>query len=448
VRSIHDEADALAASDQDKLVEVKTKGRGEDKEEFEIYLSDRLRLWARDSESNAKLNQLAEQADAYLAIAPEKLDSDPFKINVQNGTIVVSKTPDSDGRYVAFRHHDPADLITKIAPVSYDPAAECPKFDAFLSEVQPKPENRRFLMAWRGLSLTGDTSEQRLAVFWGKGKNGKSVFEDTTAFVAGDYGETVPIETFLAEGRGRNAGQATPDLAILPGVRLLRTSEPKRGAALDEALIKLATGGEPILARHLNRDYFKFYPQFKLTISGNYRPKIEGADEGIWRRVVLMPWRFTVPEDRRDNKLGEKLKAEAAGILNRLLDGLCDWLDHGLIVPEDAEAATADYRSDSDPLGRFLNACVERASGERVQATAMHDLFVAWARANSATEWSPRGLALALKERGFVSTKSSVSFWLDSRLKAKVSDFVDSHGKPIAQIENDARPAGDDVAVE
>lgn len=441
VRAIQDEAAALVDSEQDKKLGTKNAGKAN---EEDVWLSDLLRQWGRASESNSKLVPITKHGAAYLSVQSTQLDADPFKLNVSNGTLTILKTLDGSP-YVTCSDHDPRDLITKLVPVEYDPAAVCPQYDKFMGEVQPKTEMRRFLHQWKGLSLTGDVSEQRLCVFWGKGKNGKSVFEDVTAHVAGDYGETVPIETFLAEGRGRNAGQATPDLAVLPGVRLLRTSEPKRNAPLDEALIKLATGGEPIMARHLNRDYFKFYPQFKLTISGNYRPKIEGSDEGIWRRVILVPWTYTVPADKRDPRLAVKLKGEASGILNRLLEGLCDWLDHGLVLPEDVDQATAEYRSDSDPLGRFLAVCVKREPGGRVQATTLHELFVAWARSNSATEWSPRGLALAMKERGYHSTKSSVSFWLDIATVATVADFLDSHGKPLHQ---DERKPGDAEAVE
>ncbi|MGD9924517.1 MAG: phage/plasmid primase, P4 family, partial [Pseudorhodoplanes sp.] len=308
----------------------------------------------------------------------------------------------------------------------------------FLEEVQPKADARRFLHQWKGLSLTGDVTEQRLCVFWGKGKNGKSVFEDTHAFVAGDYCETVPIETFLSEGKGRNAGQATPDLAILPGVRMLRTSEPKRNAALDEGLIKLATGGEPIQARHLNRDYFKFYPQFKLTISGNYRPKIEGADEGIWRRMILVPWTYTVPKDKQDKTLTAKLRGEASGILNRVLDGLRDWMGgNGLAVPDDADAATREYRSDSDPLGRFLEACTEPDPQGRVQSSTLHAVFCAWADANGSSKWSGRGFSLAMSERGFHKKQSDVMWWLGLKLVKFVNDFVDESGKPRAARRDD-----------
>ena len=147
----------------------------------------------------------------------------------------------------------------------------------------------------------------------------------------------------------RRGGEPTPDLAMLAGVRFLRTSEPERGAKLSETLIKLITGGDAMQVRHLNRDFFELRPQFKLTMSGNYRPEIRGADEGIWRRGDLVPWTVTVPLEKRDLRLGAKLRAEASGILNRLLDGLRDWIDNGLTLPDQVTAATASYRSDSNP---------------------------------------------------------------------------------------------------
>jgi putative DNA primase/helicase len=213
-----------------------------------------------ESEQNSKINQLAEQSQAYLAVAPDGLDADRFAINVRNGTLRVRKDEAGEGDCITFSQHNPDDRITKLIPVDHMPEASCPQYDAFLQDVQPEESMQRFLHQWIGISLTGDISQQRLCVFWGTGKNGKSVFIETAALIAGDYSDTVPIETFLADGRGRSAGQATPDLAILPGVRLLRTSEPKRGAQFDEGLIKMVTGGEPIMARNLNLPYFRFYP--------------------------------------------------------------------------------------------------------------------------------------------------------------------------------------------
>jgi putative DNA primase/helicase len=428
VRAIQREAKALKNSDRNEFLGTKRIMRVD----TPWYASDALAAWGRSSEAALRLAPIAKRAAPYLAVAPEELDADPFKFNVANGTLHISK--DFEG-YIAFKRHNPVDLITKCTPVKYDQAATCPVFDEFFNYVQPSKEDRRFLLAWQGLSLTGDVSEQKLAIFWGAGKNGKSTFIDVVAYIAGDYAETVPIETFLAEGHGRNAGQATPDLAILPGVRYLRTSEPDKGAKLAEALIKLATGGEPILARHLNRDYFKFYPQFKLTISGNYRPTISGADEGIWRRVQLVPWTVTVPEEKRDKHLASKLRAEAPGILNRLLDGLRDWIDYGLVAPESVQNATAEYRVDSDPVGRFISDCTVPDENARIQSSLLHEVYAAWARVNGGPNWTMKGLTSVLIDRRWRRTKSGCVFWIGYRLTASVNDFVDNEGKPLKATE-------------
>ena len=420
-RAIQDEAKAIKGTNLDQQLGVKNK--------MPWFLSDAVRTWGRQSEGAGHLKAIGARAAPILSTDPNDLDTDPFKINCNNGTLSVSKSQDETQDYVRFADHDPDALITKLAPVDYDPDAACPAFERFLAYVQPVPAMRRFLQQWLGLSLTGAT-EQKLAFFWGKGRNGKSTLMDVVAAVAGDYGETVPIETFLSEGRGRGAGQATPDLAILPGVRFLRTSEPDRGAKLAESLIKLVTGGEPIQARHLNRDYFRFTPQFKLTMSGNYRPEIRGNDEGIWRRVLLVPWTVTVPVEDVDRELPAKLAAEASGILNWLLDGLRDWLDNGLITPGDVVDATAEYRQESDPLGRFLTACTASAQGERVQSSELHRLFLAWAKANGEREWSATGFGRAMREAGYKSKNSNVNYWLDIRTITTALELETQAGPP------------------
>lgn len=447
VRLIQDEARELRNSgckdDKDAPRGARDFVFKTDRDGNRTLYSEKVAAWGRSSEAVNKLGALSKRGAPYFSVSIDKLDADKMKINVRNGTLVIAKRDDAD--YVDFRPHDPADMITKLAPVDFDPAAERTVFDAFLTRVQPQAEMRAFLQQWLGVSLTGVT-EQLLAFLYGKGSNGKSVLMDAVSFVAGDYGETVPIETFLDHGKSRGAGQATPDLAILPGVRMLRTSEPEKGAKLAEALVKLVTGGEPIQARHLNRDFFKFYPQFKLTMSGNYRPTISGTDEGIWRRVRLVPFGVTIPKEERDIHLGDKLRGEASGILNWLLDGLRVWLDKGLQEPADVLEATAEYRSASDPLGRFLASCVADSLGDRVQSSVLHQVYEAWCKASGENAWKNRGLSLALQERGYKSKQSNVMWFLDIKLTKSVNDFVDHEGNPLRMRtdgEKEAVDAGD-----
>lgn len=430
-RAIQREAAALKNSSNDLLLKRKPQF---------FWLSDKLAQFGRASESANRMVAMSTRAAAMLAVAVEDLDRDPMKINVANGTLHVAKR--DDGAYIELHPHDQSDLITKISPVVFEPEARCPRFNLFMDEVHPPDASgdrvvQRFLDQWAGLSLTGDISEQKITFHYGKGRNGKTVWVGIISYVGGDYSTSISIESFMDSGRARAGGQATPDIACLPGVRMLTTSEPKKGATLDEGLIKLFSGGDELKARHLNKDFFSFVPQAKLTMQGNYRPKVLGADEGIWNRLILVPWGVFIPAEKRDPKLLDSLKLEASGILNRMLDGLSSWLDHGLLIPGVVAAATADYRSDSDPLGRFLGSCTRQALGKRVQATDMHALFCAWAKTNGETIWSAKGLGAALRERGIAAKKSVNVFWLDIELTKIVADFVDGVGNPRYQNESE-----------
>jgi putative DNA primase/helicase len=454
VRHIQSEAEWLAQSRFEKEISVKHRGKkdakGESIEE-PIMLSDTLRDWGRASEENSRLTPISRQAAPYLAVRIDQLDADPFMMTVRNGTLIVHPPAFGKKARVEFRPHDPRDLITKMMPIDYDPEAECEVYDEFLSEVQPHKDMRRFLHQWGGLSLTADISEQRLVFFWGKGRNGKSTLLEIWAHVAGDYGGAAQIETFVNMGQQRNGGQATPDLAMLRGKRFIHTNEPEKGAKISESLVKLVTGGDTFPARELNCPFFPMRIVGKITMSGNFKPKIEGGDasHGIWRRMTLVPWNVTVEVDKVDKALPEKLKREASGILNRLIDGLLDWLDHGLMLPKEVVEATEKYREDSDPLGRFISACTEPGTdNDRVQSSVLHRVFCAWAKLNGEREWTTKGLGLALAERQYKSHHSNVNYWLGIRLTVSVDAqgrLLDAEGKQLGEVMGDDPPPHDDV---
>lgn len=468
VRAIRNEAAAIKASglredapdDVSRLDRiVRWKGAGDNK--VPVYLSEELLAHAKSSEGSSRLGCVANLAKALagVAIRADAMDADPLAVNVLNGTLRVTQTGKRfvlvDGKLkpitigdrwgIAIADHRPDDLISKIANVVFDPAAICPVYDGFLVVVQPDNGMRRFLHQWGGLSLTGDISEQKLAFFHGKGRNGKSTLVDAWSYIAGDYGGSVGIETFLDQGKGRKGGEATPDLARLPGVRFLRTSEPEKGAKLAEALIKLVTGGELIDARFLNKGFFSFRPSFKLTISGNHKPKITGHDDGIWRRVMLVPWAVQIDADKVDRALPDKLRLEASGILNRLLEGLLDQRENGLIQPEAVTAATDKYREQSDQLGRFLTECTRPVEGARSKSSELFALFTAWSKANGAAEWQQMGFTAAMQDRGFEKKASNGMQWLDVEMTKMVGDFAEGDDGQDEGSRWRPRPDDDDI---
>lgn len=420
----------------------------EDRDPMDIVLgkgslwSQKIAAWAKTSEGAGKLNVIAALAKSFgeIAVPPDAFDADRMAINMMNGTLrfvrpAVKRSAEerSAGKSewktgpwsVKLHPHDRADLITKMAPVKFSRQAKCPGYDAFIAKVQPDEADRRFIHQWGGLSLTGDISEQKLAFFYGGGNNGKGTWVETVAAIAGDYAGSIPIESFLDHGQGKRRGdQASPDIARLPGVRLLRVSEPEKGASLNEGMVKMVTGGDPVDARHLNKGLFTFLPSFKMTISGNHKPKIKDTSNGIWRRMQLVPWAVTIPDDEVDRKLGDRMRgAEASGIFNRLLDGLLDWLEHGLIQPESVRKATRAYRDDSDDLGRFLSAICEVADVPEVRCGSreLYELYSAWAEAAGGATWTIKGFKGAMTDKGFEQIQSDGMKWLKVRPRAGVT---------------------------
>lgn len=358
--------------------------------------------------SNAIKNLMGEAA-TIIARPLEELDRDPMVINTETCALRFGTVPGEDDggmnppapvAVVERLTHDRAQLLTKVMPAAYDPAARCPGFMAFIERIQPLPEMRRFIQRWFGLSMTGLTHEQKFAFFYGGGANGKSVLVDLIARIMGDYSAAAKIESITGKSR-RGGGEATPDLMPLVGARFVRTSEPNSGEKLQEGLIKELTGGEPILVRALNQNFIEIYPIFKLTISGNHKPEIHGGDDGIWRRVMLVPFDVQIPPEERDYKLGEKLWEERSGILNWLIEGLIDYLQHGLQVPGQVISATAEYREDSDPMATFLSECCT-VSGDpehSMPAKQLSEAFSFWMDEAGRGVWRPRTIFNRLKEK-------------------------------------------------
>jgi len=177
-------------------------------------------------------------------------------------------------------------------------------------------------------------------------------------------------------------------------------------------------------ARHLNRDFFEFRPVFKLTMQSNHLLRIDGTDEGIWARMLLVPWAVMIPKEERDTSLPEKLKAESSGILNRLLDGLADFLDHGLSPTAEVTRATAEYRDDSDPIGRFLQDCTAQSPDANVEGGPFYKLYVAWSKANGEAKFSPKSFSRALQDHGIRKKKSSAVYYMGIYTTKEVSDFA------------------------
>lgn len=333
--------------------------------------------------------QLAK-SDPRFTIHQDELDADPWILNCANGVL--------DLRTGELRAARREDLCTKSSPVAFDAAAQAPVWLAFLERVLPDPELRSFVQRLAGYALTGVIREHVLPIFWGKGRNGKSTFIEAISFICGDYAHPVPAALLrVQQGEGHPTMQAQ-----LFGVRFAPAQETERKFVLAEALVKQLTGGDPVTARYMREDFFTFKPTHKMALATNNKPRITGTDEGIWSRVLLVPWTVFIPEAERDTELRSKLEREAPGILAWAAQGCLEWQKRGLSPPESVRIATQGFRAESDAVGRFLEDRCVRLEGTKTQATALYQAFEQWCKAEGERAESQKAFGQALNERDVV----------------------------------------------
>ncbi len=351
--------------------------------------------WAAKSQGANRLSAMCQVARTMprVVVAHERLDSNPMLFNVRNGTVDLST-----GR---LRQHRREDLLTKVAPVTYDAEAQCPTWDAsVLRWMGGDASLVEYLSRIIGYALTGVVTEHVFAFFFGAGANGKSTFLATMHAMFGDYASPAPRGLLF-----RSRGERHPtELASLHGRRFVTCSETEEGQAFDEALTKDITGGDPIECRRMREDFWTYQPTHKLFLAGNHKPTVRGDDEGIWRRIRLVPWTVTIPEGERDPELPAKLRAELPGILMWALRGCMAWQADGLETPAVVRDATAAYREENDTLGEFFRLMVVFDAGATIARKVLREAYETHCADNGAEPFGAKRFAGRLREHGVKET--------------------------------------------
>jgi len=364
---------------------------------------DQLMRHAKRSQSKASIDNMVALArsEPNIPAALTEFDADPYLLNVLNGTV--------DLRTGTLREHRRADLITKLVPIAYDGDADCEQWDAFLWRVTDRNEELYgYLRRLVGYLLTGLTTEQVLHFLFGLGANGKSVFIEIVSALLGDYGVIVSPDLIML----KRHGGIPNDVARLRGARGAFMNETSLGAKFDEAKLKDLTGGDTLTARFLHREFFDFSPTHKLVIRGNHKPAIVGTDEGIWRRLRLVPFEVSIPPDEQDQHLLGKLLLELPGILKWAIVGCLEWQKTGLKPPECILQAVREYRQEADTLGRFIGEHCDTRSLAQVKSSAFFSRYQQYCE-QSGERWIPaKDLPHEMKRRGFEAkrTKSGVLY--------------------------------------
>jgi P4 family phage/plasmid primase-like protien len=365
-----------------------------------------------------KIQSMRAMAEAALEIqcAAADLDADPWQLGTPNGVV--------DLRTGEGREHHPADRITMATRAPFDPEATAPRWLQFIEEIFPDEELRRYVWKALGYALTGSTREKCFHFLIGTGDNGKSVLCEILMHVLGDYAGTAPKGLLCAADRG---GYPLREAAAIVGKRFIVGPETEERDRINTGLLKRLTGnGDSLEGAALYENQFSFVPVAKLFIMGNHKPGISDTGPAMWKRVRLIPFERQFKDAEQDKGLAGKLRAEASGILNWLIQGALLWQAEGLETPSKVIAATEDYRAEQDTLADFIEECTEPDPNASTPHARLFKIYETWCEESGIRfKTTKKGLAKRLREKGWeVGSRTAESFtnWKGIALRNDAND--------------------------
>lgn len=330
-------------------------------------------------------------ANPRCAITPDQWDANIMMLGTPEGVIDLTT-----GKLIESERDQ---LISKKTSVSPKEGPH-PWWDSVLARAHQGDQNvAQFIHRWCGYMLTGDTREERFLFVHGAGGGGKSKFLTPIVEIMGDYCRTAKIESFTAKERAEHS----EEVARLAGARLVTASETEDGSRWNEGRIKQLTGRDKIAARHMHQSTFEFQPQFKLLFIGNHKPALRSVGEEMRRRIDLLEWSGSIPDEERILDLPVKLQQEYPAILHWMVQGCLLWQKQGLGRPTSITSATDSYLSAEDTLGAWIDDCVKLMSADyKCPVGTLYDSFKRWAEKQGEFVLSQKRFGQKVEDRGFM----------------------------------------------
>lgn len=331
-----------------------------------------FRKHIKRSRSNSGKKAIQDELKHRVPVMPEEFDRERMMLNTKNGYLDLTSG--------VLHEHDMSKMFSRETNAEFTDNTDAPEWHQFLTEIfDGDKELMNYIQKAVGYSLTSSTKEQVMFILHGGGRNGKSLFLETISDLLGTYANTMQATSIMVK---QNTG-INSDIARLKGARLVTSSEPNEGFRFDEGLIKQLTGGDKVTARKLYGEEFEFNPEFKLWLATNHKPIIRGTDDGIWRRMIVIPFNVQIPEHKVDKDLKYKLQREASGILNWAVDGCLKWQREGLETPGSIKESVKVYRSEMDVIEAFVEDCLVKDPDRTIPASQVYKIYKQWANDNT-----------------------------------------------------------------
>lgn len=368
----------------------------------------------KDSRSHMAKMHMIDEFKKYVIVKHGEFDKEDMLLNTESGYVDLSNGELHD--------HDIDKKFSHQTLAEYSDNVDAPLWDKFLNQIFNNDEELiHYVQKAIGYSFTGSVDEQCLFILNGRGRNGKSVFSNVVSDVAGNYAKQMNVQTIVA--KKNQSGSANSDIARLEGARIVTSSELNEGDRFDESLVKQLTGGDKILARFLYGSEFEYKPKFKIWMATNHLPIIRGTDDGIWRRIKIIPFNIQIPKEKVDKKLEYKLKAEYTGILNWIVQGAIMWQQEGLEDPEAVRQVIETYRAEMDPLDAFLEECCTTGQNYSIKARDMYDAYHEWAKESEEYKMSMTKFGREMSKKLLRVKKRDGWCYVGLKLKEPDSDY-------------------------
>ena len=369
----------------------------------------------KDSRSHMAKMHMIDEFKKYVIVKHGEFDKEDMLLNTESGYVDLSNGELHD--------HDIDKNFSHQTLAEYSDNVDAPLWDKFLNQIFNNDEELiHYVQKAIGYSFTGSVDEQCLFILNGRGRNGKSVFSNVISDVAGNYAKQMNVQTIVA--KKNQSGSANSDIARLEGARIVTSSELNEGDRFDESLVKQLTGGDKILARFLYGSEFEYKPKFKIWMATNHLPIIRGTDDGIWRRIKIIPFNIQIPKEKVDKKLEYKLKAEYTGILNWVVQGSLMWQQEGLEDPEAVRQVIENYRAEMDPLDAFLEECCTTGQNYSIKARDMYDAYHEWAKESEEYKMSMTKFGREMSKKLLRVKKMDGWYYVGLKLKEPESDYT------------------------
>lgn len=333
-----------------------------------------------------------------LQAKSSEFDANPYEINVLNGLLNLET--------LELAPHDPSQLVTKMAPVSWMPDAVCPFWRDFNKKIScNNKELEDYNKRISGYCLSGSTQEEIMPILYGNGANGKSLFLGTMRNIlgSGEYALTLGTGSILnSKSHGIRC-----DLRQLEGARVAFAIEVNKGQTLDEAVVKSITGGDEISARALRRNPVQFTPQAKIIMAVNHMPVLVGNDDGIRRRIQVVPFMQRFDGSVKKEEIERKIMAEKDGIFAWMVHGFQEWRAQGLNPPEVVRKATDDYFATNDHIGTYLSEQTVKDQKYSTETKLLYENYKIWADDSCIHAINKQQFNEIIESRGFLRKPSN-----------------------------------------